>query len=213
MRRMLTDYRVFWKEFRSNFRTTGAVLPSGRLLARSLCRFVDAAGPGRRILEVGPGTGAVTSCMVRRLRPEDRLDLVELNAAFVARLEDRFANDRQFASVADRCRVLHQTVESLPKATKYDLIISGLPLNNFSVATVEQLLEALLALLKPGGQLSFFQYIAIRQARWIVSGQEERARLKGITRALQSVLGPHEIRRDWIWPNVPPAWVHHIRVS
>jgi hypothetical protein len=20
-----------------------------------------------------------------------------------------------------------------------------------------------------------------------------------------------EFKRDWIWPNVPPAWVHHVR--
>jgi phosphatidylethanolamine/phosphatidyl-N-methylethanolamine N-methyltransferase len=212
MSRLLTDYRVFWKEFRANFHTTGAVLPSGRLLARSLCRYVDAPGPSRRILEVGPGTGAVTSRMVRRLRPQDSLDLVELNPAFVARLENRFATEPHFVCVADRCRVLHQTVESLPAGSKYDLIISGLPLNNFSVATVEHLLEVLLGLLKPGGQLSFFQYIAIREARWLVSGQEERARLRGITRALGNILGQHELRRDWVWPNVPPAWVHHIQV-
>jgi phospholipid N-methyltransferase len=213
MRQLLTDYRVFWQEFRGNFHSTGAVLPSGRLLARSLCRFVDSPGPPRSILEVGPGTGAVTSRIVRCLRDEDRLDLVELNKAFVERLEERFAVDPRFNCVADRCRVLHQTVESLPDGSKYDLIVSGLPLNNFSVATVEQLLSVLLGLLKPGGQLSFFQYIAIRQARYLVSGREERARLRGITRALQSVLGPHEIRRDWVWPNVPPAWVHHVRVS
>jgi phospholipid N-methyltransferase len=213
MRQLLTDYRVFWQEFRGNFHSTGAVLPSGRLLAKSLCRFVAAPGPPKSILEVGPGTGAVTSQIVRSLRGQDRLDLVELNKAFVARLNERFSDEPQFTCVADRCRVLHQTVESLPAAEKYDLIVSGLPLNNFSVATVEHLLGVLLSLLKPGGQLSFFQYIAIRQARWLVSGREERARLRGITRALQNILGPHEIRRDWVWPNVPPAWVHHVQVS
>ncbi len=64
----LTDHRVFWREFRRNFHTTGAVLPSGRALARALTRYVaaGAAGP-RRILEVGPGTGAVTTVLVDRL--------------------------------------------------------------------------------------------------------------------------------------------------
>ena len=37
--------------------------------------------------------------------------------------------------------------------------------------------------------------------------------IKGIGEALAELLGPHEIRRDWVWPNIPPAWVHHVRVA
>ena len=112
---------------------------------------------------------------------------------------------------ASRTRVLHQRVEDLPADAQYDLIISGLPLNNFTVADVEQILAVLLRLLSPGGTLSFFEYIAIRPARALVSGPAERARLRGISRALSSLLGPHEIRRDCVLRNVPPAWVHHVR--
>jgi hypothetical protein len=60
--------------------------------------------------------------------------------------------------------------------------------------------------------LSFFEYIAIRPARALVSGPADRARMRGIGQALDRLLIPHEIRRDWIWPNVPPAWVHHVRL-
>jgi phosphatidylethanolamine/phosphatidyl-N-methylethanolamine N-methyltransferase len=77
---------------------------------------------------------------------------------------------------------------------------------------VEQILATLRGLLRPGGTLSFFEYIAIRKARTLVSGSAERARMQGITRALDDLLVPHEFRRDWIWPNVPPAWVHHVRL-
>ena len=28
---------------------------------------------------------------------------------------------------------------------------------------------------------------------------------------MRAVLDPHEIRRDAVWLNVPPAWVHHVR--
>ena len=94
--------------------------------------------------------------------------------------------------------MLHQRVEDLPADAQYDLIISGLPLNNFTVADVEQILAVLLRLLSPGGTLSFFEYIAIRPARALVSGPAERARLRGIGRALASLLGPHEIRRDCV---------------
>ncbi len=210
--RRLSDSGLFFKEFLRNYHTTGAILPSGRFLASSLSRFVeDGSAGGRRILEVGPGTGAVTSRIVAASRPDDRLDLVELNERFVSRLRQRLKTDAALRPMADRARVLHCAVEELPQDEPYDLIISGLPLNNFSVAGVQRILAVLTGLLSAGGTLSFFEYIAIRHARALISGRAERARLRGIGRALRAVLGEQEIRRDWIWPNVPPAWVHHVR--
>ena len=208
----LGDYRIFFREFRQTFQTTGAVLPSGRFLARSLTSFVAAPGQSRRVLEVGPGTGAVTREIVRVLGPADQFDLVELNDRFVERLRQRFIEEPDFQQVADRSRVLHQGVETLPADQPYDLIVSGLPLNNFSVELVQTILTSLRRLLKPGGTLSFFEYIAIRHAKGIVSPKQDRERLRGITQALNELLVPHEIRRDWIWLNVPPAWVHHVRI-
>jgi phospholipid N-methyltransferase len=149
---------------------------------------------------------------VRVLGPTDRFDLVELNDRFVERLRQRFASEADFQKVADRSRVLHQGVETLPADEPYDLIVSGLPLNNFSVELVQTILTALRRLLKPGGTLSFFEYIAIRHAKGIVSPKQDRERLRGITQLLNELLEPHEIRRDWVWLNVPPAWVHHVRI-
>ena len=92
----------------------------------------------------------------------------------------------------------------------YDLIISGLPLNNFSVAAVEEILTTFRRLLSPGGTLSFFEYIAIRRARSMVSSGEERQRLRGIGQALGELFADGRIARDWVWPNLPPAWVNHV---
>src|SRR5690606_40317306 len=110
---MFDDHRLFFREFWRNFHTTGAVAPSGRWLARALTRYVRHGHEraGRKILEVGPGTGAVTQYIVKSLRPDDRLDLVELNDKFVERLEHRLAHDPVFKPVAERTRVLHQCAE------------------------------------------------------------------------------------------------------
>jgi phosphatidylethanolamine/phosphatidyl-N-methylethanolamine N-methyltransferase len=213
MRRKLTEYRVFVQEFVRNFHTTGAILPSGRWLSVALCRYLHAPADGpRRILEVGPGTGAVTQRIVTALRPTDSLDLVELNEAFVHRLRERFCQEPHFRAVAPRSRVLHHGVEELLDAEPYDLIISGLPLNNFSVGLVMQILGVFRQLLKPKGVLSFFEYMAIRRARALVSSRAERERLRGIGQAIHQILDGGEIHRDWIWPNVPPAWVHHVQL-
>jgi phosphatidylethanolamine/phosphatidyl-N-methylethanolamine N-methyltransferase len=213
MRRRIGENSLFIREFVRNFHTTGAILPSGRYLAAALARFVDQQpNGGRRILEVGPGTGAVTGRIIRAMGPSDQLDLVELNESFVQQLERRFRNEPAFQAVSDRARVLHCPVEELPRNRGYDVIVSGLPLNNFSVATVERILAALANLLAPGGTLSFFEYIAVRPARAIISGQAERARLQGVGQALRGMLDGREIRRDAVWLNVPPAWVHHVRI-
>lgn len=213
MKRLLSEYRLFLREFLLNYHTTGAILPSGRSLARALARQVGTGGRPVRILEVGPGTGPVTQQIIQRMGPEDRLDLVELNKSFVARLEERLASEPLFQAVAGRVRVFHCPVEELPPREKYDLMISGLPLNNFTPEQVERILNAMAALLVPGGILSFFEYIAIRRMKAVVSGRAGRERLQGIGRVLEGVLRQGEIRRDWIWVNVPPAWVHHVQMD
>ncbi len=212
MSSLLQNHRVFWRQFRDHYHTTGAVAPSSRFLGRAHARFVGTQ-PGRsqKVLEVGPGTGSVTAHIVRRLGLADTLDLVELNGEFVRRLNERFEGEQPFCRVARRARVLHQRLEAMPRESQYDLIVSGLPLNNFSVADVEHVLESFSGLLRPGGMLSFFEYVAIRPARALVSGPAERTRLRGIAETLAVVLGPYEVRRDCIWRNLPPAWVHHVR--
>jgi len=211
MPRRRSEYGLFLREFWRSYHTTGAVLPSGRRLSAALARYVSQPPTPKRILEVGPGTGAVTRHIVRAMGPDDRLDLVELNAHFAQRLRDDLADDPALAGVAPRVRVLQTAIESLPREDRYDVIVSGLPLNNFSVEVVETILGAFRELLAPGGTLSFFEYIAIRQARAMVSGRAERRRVHGIGRLLGSLLAQHEIHREAVWLNVPPAWAHHVR--
>jgi phosphatidylethanolamine/phosphatidyl-N-methylethanolamine N-methyltransferase len=213
MGRRLSEYRLFLREFWQNYHTTGAILPSGRGLASALTRYVGGGDKVRHILEVGPGTGAVTRYIVPKLGPQDHLDLVELNPSFAAALDEALRSDPILRTAADRTRVLQTAVENLDAQRRYDVIISGLPLNNFSVDSVKQILETFRRLLAPGGTLSFFEYIAIRHARALVSGPAGHQRLRGIGRALDELLDGNEIRRDGVWLNVPPAWVHHVRLA
>lgn len=225
MRQQWADYWMFLREFRRTFESTGAVLPSGPALGHALAHFVR-EGPspcplpagegkqaGRRILEVGPGTGAVTGHIVRALRPSDELELVERNDDFVARLRERLQTDDMLRPSADRITLHHAGVEELSEDRPFDVIVSGLPLNNFSIAFVEQLLGKLSRLLAPGGTLSFFEYVAIRHVKATLSRRAERERLRGIGQLLDNFLREHEIRRDRVLVNVPPAWVHHVRLT
>lgn len=227
MGQRLADYRVFWRQFRQQYHTTGAVLPSGPSLCRALSHFVRAPGepasaggvtptpnpspPPRRLLEVGPGTGAVTTHILRGMGLTDHLTLVELNDNFVAHLRERLQSDPAFQPARDRITIVHSGVEELPSEQPFDVMVSGLPLNNFSVELVDRLLSKMLSLLAPGGTLSFFEYVAIRRAKAIVSPRADRDRLRGIAAILHNLLSKSELRRDLVLANIPPAWVHHVR--
>jgi phosphatidylethanolamine/phosphatidyl-N-methylethanolamine N-methyltransferase len=220
MHQQLADYQVFWREFRRTFQTTGAVLPSGRALSRALTRYVRVGGAAsnvgdlvreRRILEVGPGTGAVTSHILCSMRSTDRLTLVERNDQFVARLRQRIAEDDSFQSIAGPVELIHASVEELPENEPYDIIVSGLPLNNFPVELVRQIAAKLRRLLAPRGVLSFFEYVAVRKVKSLASQDDERERLTGIGRLLDNILKNNEIKCDLVLTNIPPAWVHHVR--
>jgi phospholipid N-methyltransferase len=207
----LGDYRAFLTQFLRNYETTGAVIPSGRALGTALCRHVAASSAPQRILEAGPGTGAVTGCIVERMRREDELWMVELNPTFAAHLRTSFNQKPELRAMAHRCHIVEGSVQSLGHEAQFDVVVSGLPFNNFSAADVRSILDAYSRLVKPGGILSFFQYIFIRPAKMMVSTGRERDRLKGVGDAIETMLGEKEFAREWVWPNVPPAWVHHIR--
>src|SRR6266850_63139 len=129
--RYWAEYTQFYRQFRDQYHTTGAILPSGRALARAMTRPMRQTPGPRRILEVGPGTGAVTAEIVRQLRPGDQFDIVEINADFVACLGQRFAEEPDFRKRRAQSRIIHSPLQDVPGEHVYDFVISGLPLNNF----------------------------------------------------------------------------------
>jgi phospholipid N-methyltransferase len=205
------NYRLFWQEFRRTFESTGAIAPSGPKLCRELARYVAGDGKGRRILEVGPGTGVVTDAIINQMGPADTLDIVELNERFVAALCERLQTQATWSRVASRVRIHHLPIEQLPADEKFDVIVSGLPFNNFPVELVDSILAHLERLAAPGATLSFFEYVAIRRVKSVVCKRPDRERLTGITRTLSDLFAKRQFRQECVLANAPPAWVHHLR--
>src|SRR5258708_33411212 len=96
----------FFRICRSNFRTTGAILPSSRFLARALVKHLEGPRPAARILEVGPGSGSVTIEIARRMRADDRLDAVEINRHFVELLAQRVDGEEVFGRVREQIQII-----------------------------------------------------------------------------------------------------------
>lgn len=208
---MIRDWSLFFGEFRRNFRTTGAIAPSGPALCAALARTAAESRATQRILEVGPGTGVVTRRLAAAAGPSDTLDLVEINPVFAERLRHKLQSDTHYAAIAPRTRVLCAAVEEAELSGPYDVVVSGIPLNNFAPPEVERILTTLTALLKEGGTLSFFEYAGIRPLKGLLSRAEERGRLAGIGEVMREAFAAHDWRRETVWPNLPPAWVHHLR--
>lgn len=209
--RYWTLCQEFLRQFRTRYHDTGAVLPSSPVLARALASELRKGSPPRRVLEVGPGTGAVTEAILRLLRPGDRLDIVEINEQFVALLERRFAEEPLFRSRRAQTRLIHAPLQDVPGEGLYDYLISGLPLNNFAVSLVEAVFAAYRRLLRPGGVLSYFEYLWIRALKEHFVPAAEGQRLRQLGDLLGRQTRAHQFREQWVFLNVPPAVVHHLR--
>jgi phospholipid N-methyltransferase len=204
---------TFFREFRQHSRDIGSLLPSSRYLARALVSGLPRLHSPFRILEVGPGTGAVTSQIVKRLGPEDLLDAVEVNERFVALLRQRFEQEPALRRHRDRVKVIHGSLDDIPGQGTYDLIVSGLPLNGFPAARVREIFQVFQRLLRPGGTLTYFEYVLIRQLQFPFVSRRERLRLYRVGQVVKEYIHSYQVRRQPILMNVPPAIVRHLRLQ
>src|SRR5690606_3746390 len=70
-------------------RTTGAIAPSGRALARRMASHVDPRSP-HPVLELGPGTGVVTRALIEHGVAPDKIIAIEFNPDFCRTLRLRY---------------------------------------------------------------------------------------------------------------------------
>jgi phospholipid N-methyltransferase len=217
-RNKVRDHLTFFQQFRQRFKTTGAIAPSSRFLAFAMTGPMkkvlgDPDGPPKRILEIGPGTGAVTRSIVKCLRPEDRFDLVELNETFANLLKQRFQTHPGYKKVIGQSQVHMLPLQEYVAEAPYDFIVSGLPLNNFSKEMVREIFECYFRLLAPGGTLSYFEYMYVRSIRKRIGPAEEKERMRSLDEVISPYLKQHRIRQSWVFINLPPAWVQHLKAA
>ncbi len=200
---------------------TGAIAPSSRFLARAVTASLRPSNGPLRVMEAGAGTGALTEQILECLPAGSSLDIYERNPSFARHLAVRFgADDSKMPASAGpwdgtsggvAVRVNNRSAQEVPPEPRYDAIISGLPLNNFEPSQVKQILRGLLASLKPGGVLSYFEYLLIRELKSLATSREERRRLRKVGRITGGFLQKYEYHREAVFLNIPPALVHMLR--
>ncbi len=146
---------LFAKNFVKHPKMLGSVIPSSRFLIDKLLAPVDWAN-ARLFVEYGPGIGNISAEVLRRMHPEAKLVLFELNDDFAGFLKTAFRDPRLIVlhrSAADVGRVLAEA--GLGKA---DYIISGIPFSTMPEGVRNDIADATHAALAPGGQFLVYQF-------------------------------------------------------
>jgi phosphatidylethanolamine/phosphatidyl-N-methylethanolamine N-methyltransferase len=164
----------------------GAVTPSGKILARTMARYVDPNSDGP-VVELGPGTGPVTEALVEAGVAPSRLVLVEFNPTFCRLLRARYPEATLVQGDAYSMRRLLETLLLQPAAA----VVSGLPLVTKPIGMRLRLIRDAFDLMLPGAPFVQFTYS--------VASPLPR-RLGGFTAEAS----------ERIWMNIPPArvWVY-----
>jgi phospholipid N-methyltransferase len=173
-------------------RQTGALVASGPQLCRLLARTagVDAA---EVILEFGTGTGAVTEEIARQKPDPARLIGIEINPAFAEVAQRRCPE----AEIVVRSATQAGEVLAERGLFQCDAVVSGLPWAILPEYLQDELLDAAVQALRPGGRFATFAY---------VHGLPLPA-AKRFSARLAEHFGEVE-RSPVVWANVPPAIVY-----
>ncbi|MFE1602299.1 class I SAM-dependent methyltransferase [Methylobacterium sp. ID0610] len=165
---------------------TGAVTPSGRMLARTMASYVDPRVPGP-VIELGPGTGPVTDALVRRGIEQERLVLVEYNPDFCELLRRRFPRATILRGDAYRIRETLRGVVDEPACAT----ISSLPLLTKPLEQRLELLQGAHELMQANAPFVQFTYA-------VAPPIPERSSTYTASRS------------NKVWLNLPPArvWVY-----
>jgi len=181
----LTDNLRFLRALITRPKHVGAVAPSSRALGRAIAEQVDPSRPGP-VLELGPGTGAITQALLERGIAPERLTAVEYDSDFALGIAARFPGVQVIQG--DAFDLAH-TLGSR-QSERFAAIVSGIPLLNFHPARRRAYVEGLMRRLVPGGPLIQFSY--------------------GMQAPVPAPDGFNAHCAALVWANLPPArvWVY-----
>lgn len=168
-----------------------ALTPSSRRLARAMASGLE-IDPDESVMELGPGTGALTD-QIRHIIPGDGGYIgIELEQRFVRLLRERFPDLRFEHDTVTRAFQLHADSGTPPVKA----VISGLPVSTMPVPVIDEIIGNLDRLLKPGSVFRMFQYV---HAYYLPSAVRFRRRMEP--------LFSHYRCDAIVLRNLPPAFV------
>ena len=199
-----SDASIFFRESIRSLSATASLFPSSRYLAQALLRFADFSRIGVMI-ELGVGTGAITSEILTRLRPDARLYAIDVNPVFVRHIQGRI-RDSRLVPILGSAEELGKLMKDV-RTGRADAIVSSLGLTNMGERQRSRIMGQAVGCLSPGGLLSQFQYLhAGGEPNWLRSvGLRRFSEERFLRRYFGSVSSERVMR------NLPPAMVFTCR--
>jgi phosphatidylethanolamine/phosphatidyl-N-methylethanolamine N-methyltransferase len=151
----LNEGALFLREWFANPHGTGAIAPSSPRLAAAMARWLP-HDPDSFVLELGPGTGAVTQALLKSGLHEERLLAIEKNPRMADVLRKRFP--RAHIITGDAWNMDNLLREHYGSMGKIVAVISSLPLLNFPLHEADALARKIQAVLQPRGRWVQYSY-------------------------------------------------------
>jgi len=155
-----SSYRLFFLESLKSFRRTASLVPSSRFLATALLNPIDFQTV-QTVVELGSGTGAVTSEILKRLSPHGRIYAFDVNPNFIRHLRFKHAADERLVPILASADDLHAALSSRGIAA-VDAIVSSLGLTSMEPAKRSSIIHQARACLAPHGIMTQYQYAHAR---------------------------------------------------
>ena len=176
----------FFKGMMQGPKTVGSIVPTSSITARKMASVVN-PNSGLPVLELGPGTGAITKAILARGVQPENLVAIEYSTDFYNHLVRLYAGVHFINGDAFN---LDKTLGVLRGQT-FDSVISGIPLLNFPMQARVDLLETLLDRMPAGRPVVQISYGPVSP----IIARPERYHIKHF---------------DFIVRNIPPAqlWIY-----
>lgn len=190
-----SDLRVFASACLREPARMGTFIPTSEASSAALAQVVPGTGDPV-VVELGPGTGAVSDVISRRLRGRGRHVAVEIDPPLVDHLR----------TTKPHLEVIHGDAADLAKLLadhgvgQVDAVVSALPWTLFPAQLQTQIIEEIGGVLSPHGAFSTIAYLS---GVVLPRGRRFKRRLQ---HAFDEV-----VVTSTVWRNIPPALTYVCR--
>ena len=190
--------KTFAAQALADFQATASIVPSSRYLAEAMTEALNLT-TATTVVEFGPGTGAMTTCLLAEMPADARLLAFEINSRFVEVLRERFAAD-------PRLEVIESGAEKVGRElaergiSAVDAALSSLGFAFMSREATEEILSELIGVLNDEALFTQFQYVSRVRLR---DGRAERFDCGELLADYFAT-----VDRRMIVRNFPPAFVY-----
>ncbi|WP_075997117.1 phospholipid N-methyltransferase PmtA [Salaquimonas pukyongi] len=176
----------FFKSWVESPKAMGTMFPTGQVIASRMAGVIN-TGSGLPVLELGPGTGAITKAILRHGVEPQNVYSVEYTASLIPPLETEFPG---VSFIHGDAFDLQTTLGDKASMT-FDSVVSALPLLNFPVKQRIALVKDLLGRIPAGRPIVQLSY-----------GPNSPVPPDWETYTVEPL--------DWIFRNLPPArlWIY-----